>query len=711
MDGSLKEIEWQTALKVTNFKQIEPSIGSDASENVTSYIMTDNNYIYVAAKMEYKNPQQIFSVVLERDARLFDEDFFEIHLDTYNDKTNVLVFRTNPLSVREDFEVNRNGEVINLSWNTFWDVKSNITDTGWSTEMRIPFISLRYQKSTENTMRFKVVAKYKLKNERVVYPLNNIDIASAIYHFTNSQEIKFYNLPSSRNLYITPYVKGNLISRNILNNSKTEYESQTNFLEQKNYATSQPLDKILSNIGVDIKYKPNANNTIDFTLNTDFAEVEADDRIINISRFPIFLPEKRLFFLENADLFNSNMFDHRLFFSRRIGIENGIAVPILSGLRWTSNTPSWQFGALSMQTHEVNGDVPSYNMSVARIRKTIGNKGSSIGILNTNRLSSNNNNHLLAMDGNIRFTNNIRFSFTTATTFDRHAGNWKSMYGAAINTFRNNGFGFEYRFRDYQEGFTPGLGFLSRPNTKNITLNNGWRKTFTNHKSLQYLSIGHYLTKFWVSNTGENEIFQTNLYVNIFDKKGNWLSFYAPVYHEDNLYQTWNFSNGINIPAKKYTMWKVNPFFTSTPSKRYQYSIDIEYGDFYGGKQLTTMVDLSYDFSKYFKPSFGMTNNQLHFPESFAELGTSNRLNLSRYFTRFKFNFSAKSALNTYFQYDTNTDKIGMNLRFRYNQKEGTDLYLVYNHNVNTNRDALSPRVPFTDNQVFVAKFSKTFIK
>ena len=118
----------------------------------------------------------------------------------------------------------------------------------------------------------------------------------------------------------------------------------------------------------------------------------------------------------------------------------------------------------------------------------------------------------------------------------------------------------------------------------------------------------------------------------------------------------------------------------------------------------------SYDFNKFFRAEIGGTYNQLHFPESYV-IDTSSKLNLSRYFTKLKFNFSSKTALNTFLQYNTSNDKIGLNLRFRYNPIEGTDLFIVYNHIANTNRDVLNPRLPFTDNQVFIIKFSKTILK
>jgi len=710
LDGIINDSEWQNAYILNDFKQIEPNLGANATENVVVKVMYDEEHLYVSANILFSDPSQIFATTLERDKALSNDDYFEIYIDSYNDKLNTLVFRTNPLGARQDLEISRNGEDFNNSWNTFWNASSKINVDGWSTEMRIPFSSLRYEASNVNIMRIKAIVKYKEKNERILSPQHNTEIHFAHYHFSNSQEVQFENLPSAKPLYITPYLKGNLISQNLLNSDGTNYENQTTVLERKEYANGEILDKVLSNIGLDVKYKPTANSTIDFTLNTDFAEVEADDRVVNISRFPIFLPEKRLFFLENADLFNSNQFDHRLFNSRRIGIENGSAIPIIGGIRFTGNNSKWQYGLLGMQTHKVEGVASSNNMSVTRLRRTIGNKGSNIGILNTNKINKDDSNHLVAIDANIRFTDIVRSRFTVATTFDSQTGNWKPMFGAAINTFSANGFGIDYVYREYTEDFNPELGFVFRPNTKRAILNNGWRKTYSNPKFLRYLSVGHYLTKFWISSTGAHEVFQTNFYLTAIHKNGYNLSAFLPIYQEDNLVFDWEISDGVVIPIGEYKMWKFNPFFSTGNAKPYQLFLDLEFGDFYGGKQFTTFTNISYDFSKVFKAEVGITYNNLRFPSSYAT-NTSSEFNLNRYFSRLKFNFSSKSSLNTYIQYDNRSDKAGLNLRFRYNPIEGTDLYVVYNLNANTDRNALVPRQPFADSQVFVLKFSKTFLR
>lgn len=711
IDGSPDEDDWTKAVEFKNFKQLEPNLGELATEKSSVKIMYDDVYLYVSVIMNYENSSDIYGRTMERDISLSRDDYVEIHLDTYNDNTNSLVFRTNLLGAREDYEVGRNGDTVNYSWNTFWEVVTKVYTDKWTAEFRIPFSSLHYQKKEINTMRFKSVLFYKLKNERIISTLNELKRTPQVYQYKNSQEILFENLPSSKPLYLTPYIKSDFQTRNILNESQTNYIQETEFLQQKSYSKNKTLDKLLSNIGFDLKYKPNSNYIIDLTLNTDFAEVEADDRIINVTRFPIFLPEKRLFFLENQDLFNSNQFDHRLFFSRRIGISNGLPIPIIGGIRFTGNNSKWQYGAMSLQTNSFSDEnLPSYNMSVARVKHIIGQRGSYIGFLSTSKVSNTDYNYLAAFDSNILFTETIRSRFTFGATFDKEKGNWKPYYGLDVNTFKSNGFGVNYRFREYNEDFNPELGFVSRPNTKRITLNHGWRKTYVNHSALRFVSLGNWTTRNWLSSNGNQDYSQSNFYFFVSFKNGLNPGILGPIVQEDNLYDAWKIADNIEIPIGNYLMWKLNPSFSTGNAFPYVINTDVEFGDFYGGKQLTISGNLQYDFNKTFTLEVGGNYNRLEFPEVYVSEG-DNKLLLNRYYSRQKLSFSSKAFLNSYIQYDSNSNKIGWNLRFRYTPKEGTNLYIVYNQNINAEINTLSPRPPLFESQGLTLKFSKTFIK
>ena len=707
-DGKINDDQWKNAFSFSDFKQLEPNLGELASEKPKVFLTYDSNFIYIGASITYIDSSQLFARVLERDVALNRDDFIEFHVDSFNDHSNSLVFSTNSLGARYDYEVSRNGQEINTSWNTFWDVKTARNKNGWSVEMRIPFSSLRYDQFKNNTMLVKAVVKYKYNNQKIISPLNNIERQPVIYQYRNSYEVIFNNLPKANPLFITPYIKGGFTTLNALNVNNNTYNYTTQILEEKGFFKNKVLDKIISNVGLDIKYKPSSNQTLDVTLNTDFAQAEADDRIINNTRFPVFFPEKRLFFLENADLFNSNQFNHRLFHSRRIGIQNGKTIPIIGGLRFVGNKNKFQYGFLSMQTNKVEEVLPSQNMSVLRLKQKIGSLGSYIGFLGTSKISANKYNYLMAIDGSVRLKQNLLTQFTLASTFDKLTGKLKYMYGGLINSFKSNGFGIEYRFRDYQDGFNPELGFVSRPNTKRLTLNHGWRKSYRNHSFLQKISIGSWLTRYWVSSTNKPEFFQTNIYLGALLKSGYSFGMFGPIYQTDNLFSNWNFSNDITIQSGNYNMWKVEPFFSTGDAYIYRFSGSFEVGQFYGGKQMSFSGTFNYDFSKNFQLEVGAKLNRFKFPESFS-LNQNRIVKADLWFSKLKFSFSSSSFLNTFFQYDSKEKKIGWNLRYRYVPDESTNLYIVYNHNINNERNRFSPKLPLTDSAGFIIKYSKTF--
>ncbi|NNC83193.1 MAG: carbohydrate binding family 9 domain-containing protein, partial [Flavobacteriales bacterium] len=147
IDGKVDEAVWQKGFELTDFKQIEPSLGADATERVEVKVLYDEHFLYVGAKMFFSDPSQVFATTLERDKTQSADDYFEFYIDSYNDMLNTLVFRTNPLGARQDLEISRNGEDFNDSWNTFWNAASYIDEDGWSTELRIPFSSLRYEQA------------------------------------------------------------------------------------------------------------------------------------------------------------------------------------------------------------------------------------------------------------------------------------------------------------------------------------------------------------------------------------------------------------------------------------------------------------------------------------------------------------------------------------------------------------------------------------
>lgn len=710
LDGKLQDEVWGEALQIQDFRLFEPKLDGVPSNKAKAYVFYTDKFLFVGIHCPNINLNGTYAQVMERDISLDADDYAEVQLDTYNDRSHSLAFRTNPLGTRYDYEISNNGEQLNSSWNTFWDVVTSRNDSGWTAEFRIPFYSLRYQKSMENIMRLKILVKYKQLNEKLIYPLNNPQAVPVLYNFQNSHEISFKNLRSAKPIFITPYIKSDIYQQNTLNPQTGSYQSKTKWLTTKNYSKTKTIDQLLSNVGVDVKYRIGNNKVLDLSVNTDFAQVEADDRLINVSRFSINLPEKRPFFLENADIFNSDGFSHRLFNSRQIGIHNGAAVPMLGGLRFNGFSGRNQYGIMTVLTSEMEDKgLLGYSMNVIRGRRVLDNKGSSIGAISTIKMSTTGNdyNALAGVDGLIRTRNNTRVTYVLASTFDKVLGNWKPMLAVGINTFQSNGFGFEARFNEYSKDFNPELGFVSEPNTRRITLNTGFRRTYSKHPFLSYFSIGHYIRKSWQSSSGRNDIFQTNMYVTANLKKGFRMGMFSPLIIRDFIYTPWAFSSTSTIPIGSYKMLKFNPFFNTGTAYRYLISADLEFGQFYGGRQFTVNFFTGYDINKHLRIEAGGSMNRFKFPSSYG----ASTVEVNRLYTKAKLAFSPKSFLNIYSQYDNVQKSVGLNFRYRYMPREGTDFYIVYNLNTNTETTTFTPHLPVIRDQLFILKFSKTFIR
>ncbi len=713
LDGLLNEAIWNEALKFTDFKQESPKIGIESTEITEAYVTYDENYIYVGFKNYYQNTDDIFASVLERDQNMEVDDYVQVIIDSRNDNSNALSFQTNLLGARRDSEITENGGVFNSSWNTFWDASSSITDFGWSAEFKIPLSSLRYEEKSKNEMGFKFIRKIRSKNEVTIFPLKQWNIDKPLNNLTNSVDIEFDSLPNKSPLYVSPYVINTLSQTSNLNGAQTNYSKNTEFLSGKNYFGNSGLDRVLSNVGIDVKYKLNSSNTLDITLNTDFAQAEADDRIINLTRYSISLPEKRAFFLENAELFNSSMFDHDFFHSRRIGIENGSNVPLIGGIRLAGTTGNFEYGFLNVQSHSMEVEnIDAQNFTVLRIKNKISKNESYIGGIFTNKISVENSdfNRLAAIDGFYRFGNSVTSVFFLASSFDNNMENFRNKaFGFRVNRFTRQGWGFDLRFREYQEFFNTELGFLPRPNTRRLTVRNDYRFVFRNSSWLSRLTIGNWNTFYWKSSTNQKEFFQANPFVITSFTDGSSMVLYTPFYQEDRLFDDWNFSNDIIIPKDKYIMkvWEIR--YNSGKGKNYSWSFNGTIGDFYGGDQVSLSPGINYIFDKNFNVELLVDYNRLSFPISFSNSGDNVETRVL-YSTKLNYFFSSEISLKAFLQYDNLSETLGSSLRLRYNPNEGTNLYIVFNQNINTQRQRFSPEKPFIDNQTLIIKYSQTFL-
>ncbi|MCK5369326.1 MAG: hypothetical protein KAQ62_12265, partial [Cyclobacteriaceae bacterium] len=411
-----------------------------------------------------------------------------IMFDSFNDNENGMGFVTAPSGLRMDFNVfnDAQGSSRNMpfsgDWNTFWDVETEIIDSVWHIEMRVPVSSLRFQDEQGKVTMGMLVWRYIASNvESQSYPLmpNNLGPFS-MFKPSRVQKIYFEDLKSKKPIYFTPYVSGGLELLNEMNEDETAYDSK--------------LDKKL-NIGLDAKYGITNNLTLDVTINTDFAQVEVDDEQVNLTRFPLFFPEKPQFFLERSSTFRFNSGGpNTLFYSRRIGLYEGEIVPIYGGIRLVGRKGKWDYGFLDMQTakHEyIDGDtdlpatLASTNHGVFRIRRQVFNANSYLGGLVTNMIGTDGQyNTSYGIDGVIKLFGNDYLDINYAQTFgDGLSNEVLSMQNAKfyVNWQKRSdqGFGYAFSVAKTGEDYQPEMGYEWREDYSRarVRLWYGWINT------------------------------------------------------------------------------------------------------------------------------------------------------------------------------------------------------------------------------------------
>jgi len=284
IDGRLTEPEWEKASPYTGyFYQQEPLDREPSSEKTEVRILKDQNNLIFGIRCYYTDPSKIFATVMRRDGMLMRDDFIEIFLDTFNDGRNCFCFATNPLGAKVDAVITDEGSYVNQNWDAVWYCKTSRDDEGWCAEISIPFKSLKFNEGDDGDWGINIGRSISYKREETyLVPIPRALSHRGKYRASLYADLKNIENPKTgRNIQVIPYTSGGRIYEYRPN------ESQSNF-----------------NRGFDIQYNITPNLTADFTYNTDFAQVEADQEIVNYTRFNINLPEKREFFLQSAGLFS-----------------------------------------------------------------------------------------------------------------------------------------------------------------------------------------------------------------------------------------------------------------------------------------------------------------------------------------------------------------------------------------------------------------------
>ena len=453
-DGKPDEKFWED-IPSFPFVMYQPVYGKEPTEKTECRIYFDDRYIYIGANLYYSDISLLASVGKQRDYFSMKCDWFGIYLDSFNDNENGVAFYTNPNGLRFDATVKNDASAgiddIILSWNTFWDVTTSHDREGWYVEMRIPISSLRFQEEDRLVkMGLTVVRFMPRKSETVTFPAVDPKHENAYWKASLTAPVEFSGLTPGKPVYLTPYLAGGVQQSYILNEAGTSYEEEI----------TPKYDA-----GLDFKYGLTNNLTLDLTVNTDFAQIEADEQQINLTRYSLFFPEKRPFFLEKSDVFDFDLMGgNKLFYSRRIGLYEGAAVRILGGARMTGRAGEWDIGVLDMQTVAYE-DLSSENFGVARIKRSIFNPYSYAGAMFTSRIGMDGSyNIAYGLDGVIRMFADDYFTLRWSQTFNEGYDNKvfsadPSRLLARWERRSQSGLSYDMLYTWSGTQFDPGVGF------------------------------------------------------------------------------------------------------------------------------------------------------------------------------------------------------------------------------------------------------------
>jgi hypothetical protein len=712
-DGISDETLWDN-LESLPLLMFRPNHGSQPTERSEIYVTYDNDYLYIGGRLYYENGSKITVTTKKRDGADGGSDNFGVLLDTFNDNENALCFETNPSGLRSDFSIANDAQSIlgtmpfNRDWNTYWEVITKIFDSSWHVEFRIPLSSLRFQEQNgEITMGMSIWRSVVSKQEWNTFPLVSNEFGMfGIWKPSQAKKVVLKNVARKNPVYLTPYLLTGMDQTSELNDQHTAY-------------TTKNDPKITA--GLDLKYALTSNMTLDLTLNTDFAQVEVDDQMVNITRFSIFFPEKRQFFLERNSIFTvrTGVFD-QLFYSRRIGLVEGEIIPIIAGARMVGRARKYDLGFMNMQTSRhgyIDDDndslviVESTNHGLFRVRKQVFNQTSYAGGMMTSQIDDYGNYNInTAVD---LIYNPFRNDFLTANytqTFDNDHPVQDDFYnyGKLFVNWQNRsnlGFSYQFLFSRAGENYNPEMGFELLENyTRGFgSLSYGWVYNQEEKKMLsQQLTIWSWFNK-------TNVDLSTNIasYVVNYEMamKSGYRASVSLINNAEHLDESFDISDDVIFPVGDYQYTTLECMFSTPSNTLFSLRTGLNLGTYYDGKMITIgPAEVTYRPSSSVKLAMNYQYSQVDIPERDQYF----KAHLARLKT--ELTFTTKLSLLMFFQYSSN-DKFGVNnVRFRYNPREGNDLYLVYNGGYNTDLPREIPNLPRTDSNSLILKYTYTFI-
>ena len=687
LDGTLDEAVYREMEPASDFVQTEPLADVPATEKTEIWILFDDDNLYVGARMWESHPERMVVNEMRRDSpNVFQNEQFAIVFDTFHDGRNGVGFAINPIGGRQDGQITN--ERWNRDWNTVFDFGVGSFDGGWTAEFAIPFKSLRYRPGASQVWGMNARRVNKWKNELShLAAVPSANAGSALYRMSLAATLVGLDVPSgSKNLEIKPY-------------------ATTDLTTDRN-ANPRISNEVGGDLGVDVKYGVTQNLTADVTYNTDFAQVEADEQQVNLTRFSLFFPEKRDFFLENPGLFafggvsvNSGQASSdapMLFYSRRIGLNQGRVVPLTAGGRLTGRVGRYAVGLMNIQTGEeaVSGS-PSTNFSLVRLKRDVLRK-SSIGLIATGRsvtMSGSGSNAVYGVDGALSFYENLSFDTYWARTRTTGLSGDDTSYRGAL-AYAGDRYGIELERLAVGSHFNPEVGFVRRydmrrssgllrfsprPQSSTLVRKYSWQG------SIDYVENG----------AGRLETRDAEGQFGIeFQNSDRFTA--SAVRSYEFLPRPFRIAPGIVLPMRGYDSSRVRLSHSLGTQRVMSGNISAEYGSFYSGHRATVGLSggrLKITSQLSVEPTYSINAVDLLEGSFTTHLAGS----------RVTYSMTPLMFTSALLQYNSTNHVMSANARLRWEYAPGSELFLVYNEE----RDTVAPRFPDLANRSFIIKINR----
>ncbi|MCA9739575.1 MAG: DUF5916 domain-containing protein [Gemmatimonadota bacterium] len=707
LDGPSDEAAWADIPPFV-LTMYEPTFRGDSERRVELRVAYDDEALYVAARFWHTDARDIRAFSLTRD-RWSGDDSFGILLDTFNDNENALRFVGMPLGTRMDMSITGDGQQAdggggglgprNNAWNTFWDLETRITEDGWHGEMRIPFSSLRFESGPDGSvvMGMMVYAYEPARGDRWTYPA-----IPRSYPYTQVsvwQDVRLRDVAPRTPIYLSPYALGSAERGTVLAGDESAF-----------LGTS---DRSVE-FGGDLKINPTPNLTLDLTVNTDFAAVEADQQQVNLTRFSLFFEEKRPFFQERAGIFQFETGADRgtLFYSRRIGLADGAPVRILGGARLVGRLGAWDVGLIEMQTAGLD-NLAAENFGVLRLRRRVLNANSFLGAMATSRIDADGGyNATYGVDGLFRLFGNEYVTLKWLQTLQGGDAVRDGLPGGldaarlVLDWTRRQveGLSYQHALTWSGPGYDPGIGF--EPRSDFVRGQSDWSYQWfpTGASRLRRVWLGAQ-NNVWVRNADDRvDTGQLLPFLQLETKPGSSIKLSTTTLYED-VPLAFALSDDAQIPAGTYWATEGALELRSARGWTVRPNLTLRGGQFYDGTRVGVETDFTWPASAHLELGGGWEWNRIRFDER-QQSFDSNLLRL-----RAQAAVDTRASMNAFIQYNSLSGQVSTNARFRYNFREGQDLWFVWNEGLNLDRDVVGlPRRPFEEARTLTVKYTHTLV-